>query len=562
MTTDTAALRVERTPAPQRPGSAGRLLRRHRLTLLLLAAALCVGVLGPLLLSWWTGSLRIPHNDSWAFSRSAEIFARTGHITLFNWNAMSLVGAFVPFGPLARTIFSQQCAIAVLSVLSLAAAFDVLRAVIGPRRAALGLLVLVIWPGFGLLSTSMMTDIPAFAATTLTLAVGRRAIERRSVPLFALTGLLGLWGFTIREQTIAAAAGVLGAALLRPHLRERRMLVWYGVIALVLGAAAGVFELWRRALPNGSSPTFSQISYPGTKAVIESSVGGVLLLGLMVSPLVFLAARPLRWNSLAIRCSLATFIVTAGMVHWYGVHFPQNYFLEQGSYATAYLGNRPPIVPRTAWELLLPLACVSTSLLAGMLVERIRRIPVELALFLAVTAIGTLMEVVEGEILFDRYVFPAVLPVLALVLLEPLRPRERSRIRLGVAAGVGLFLTVITSMLTANALAFDAAVWRTAQNLVDTGAASPAYVDAGLDWDGYYSPDGAQNTPDPAAIYGLYDKADQLGHGEACYVIAASKQHQETDFFTLVKTVKYDKFGVPGEVNMIWVYRTYQPNCH
>ena len=563
MTTDTAALRVEHTPASQRPRWPRRLLDpRHRLTLVLLAVSVCVGVLGPLALSWRTGSLHIPHNDSWAFSRSAEIFARTGHIRLFNWNAMSLMGAFVPLGPLARTIASQQCTIAVLSVLSLAAAFDVLRAVIGPRRAAVGLLFLAIWPGFGLLSTSLMTDIPAFAATTLTLAVGRRAIERGSVRLFALCGLFGLWGFMIREQTIAALLAILGAALLQPRLRTRRMLISYGALAVPLGIAAGVFELWRRALPNGSSPTFSQISYPGTKAVIETSLGGALLLGLMVSPLVFLAARPTRWSSIAVRCSLATFIVTAGMVHWYGVRFPQNYLLIQGSYTTAFLGSRANVIPHRAWSLLLPLACVSTALLVGLLIERLRRIPAELSLFLVITVLGTLMEVVEGEILFDRYVFPAMLPVLALVLIEPMQLRRRSRVRVGFAATVAVFLGVITSLLTANALSFDAAVWHTAQHLVDSGAASAQHVDAGLDWDGLYSPDGAQDTADPNAIYGIYSKAAELGHGEPCYVVAASPQNTELDYFTLVRTVKYDKYGVPGRVAKLWVYRTYQQSCH
>ena len=276
MTTGTAELcDLERTTAApdRRPA---RAVGRHRVTLLLLAATLSLGVLGPLLLSWKTGSLHIPHNDTWAFSRSAEIFTRTGHIRLFNWNAVALIGAFVPLGPLGRSIATQQCAIALLSLITLGAAFDVLRPVTGSRRAALGLLVLVIWPCYGLLSTSLMTDIPAFAATTLTLAVGRRAVQRASTPLFALTGLIGLWGFTVREQTITATFAVLGAALLRPRLRERALLIRFAVILLVLGAAAAVFELWRRSLPNGSSPTFSRISFPGMDCVIATSLGGLL----------------------------------------------------------------------------------------------------------------------------------------------------------------------------------------------------------------------------------------------------------------------------------------------
>jgi hypothetical protein len=563
MTTDTAApsgaARVLPHPVQARRVSA---LRRHRVTLAILTAAVFIGVIGPLLLSWWTGSLHIPHNDTWAFSRSAEIFARTGHIRLFNWNAMALIGAFVPLGPLGRTIASQTCAIAVLSVISLLVAFDVLRRVTGARRAALGVLVLVIWPGYGLLSTSLMTDIPAFASAVLVLAIGRRAIERESVALLALCGLIGLWGFTVREQTIAATVAVFGAALSRPRLRSRSALISLGAIVLVLGAAAGAVELWRRSLPNGSSPTFNQISVAPMAAVIGTSLGGLLLIGLMVSPVVFLVARPSTWSPRSRAWAQRTFVISAVGMLWYGVHFTQNYLSTQGSYAAAFLGTRPDVLPQTVWDLLLPLACVSSALLAGLVVERIRKLPPELALFLMLTAAGSVLETYEGEILFDRYIFPAVLPLLALLLREPLRPSTLGRPRLAIGAGVGALLTLITGALTANALSFDAATWHTAQQLVDSGAASAAYIDAGLDWDGYYSPDGVADEPDPDTMYGIYAKAGQLGHGQPCYVIASRPQDQDLYTFTLVATPGYDKFGVYGPRNQLFVYRTYRGTCH
>ena len=76
---------------------------RHLATFAGLLATLVIGVAGPLALAWKTGSIHIPHNDTWAFSRTAEIFARTGHIKLFNWNAMSLMGAIVPTAAGLRT---------------------------------------------------------------------------------------------------------------------------------------------------------------------------------------------------------------------------------------------------------------------------------------------------------------------------------------------------------------------------------------------------------------------------------------------------------------------------
>ncbi|WP_034271877.1 glycosyltransferase family 39 protein [Actinospica robiniae] len=566
MTTDTAASRVAAQPAtpapapPARPRS--RPLPRHLVTITALLATLLLGVAGPLALAWKTGSIHVPHNDTWAFSRTAEIFARTGHIRLFNWNAMSLLGAIVPLGPLGRTIASQSCTIAALSVVTLAAAFDVLRGVTGSRRAALGLLVMASWPCYGLLSTSLMTDIPAFAATTLTLALGRRAIERGSKTLFALCGLVGLWGFTVREQTIAATVAVLLAALLRPRLRRRGMLIWFGLLTVVLGAAAGAFELWRRTLPNGSSPTFEQISRPDMSAVIAGFLGGVLLLGLVVSPLVFLVARPSTFSPSARAWSRRTLLVTTVGVLWYGVSFPQNYFLIEGAYSSAYLGHRPDVIPRTAWDLMFPLAIVSTSLLVGLAVDRMRTLRPELALFLLFTLFGTFLEVFEGEILFDRYIFPMALPTAAMLLREPLRLGLSSRLRKGFAAGVGVFLALVTAALTANALSYDAANWRVAQQLVASGAASPEHIDAGLDWDGYYSPDGAQALADPTSVPGIYEKAAALNDAHPCYVVASRPQDQDDYSFTLVETVPYEKYGLPGAHNELFVYRTWVGTCH
>lgn len=67
---------------------------------ILLGAAVVLGVVLPLVVAFRTGSIHIPHNDSWTFSRAAQAFARTGHVRLFGWDAMALVGLVVAAGPL------------------------------------------------------------------------------------------------------------------------------------------------------------------------------------------------------------------------------------------------------------------------------------------------------------------------------------------------------------------------------------------------------------------------------------------------------------------------------
>lgn len=544
------------------------------LTVALLALAALIGVIGPLILAARTGSISIPHNDAWSYSRSAQIFARTGHIELFNWDAMAVVGAFLPLGPLLGSITVQSCYIAVLALLSLAACFDLLRPYVGGRKAAVAVLIVTIWPGFGLISTSFMTDIPSFAASTIALAIGRRAVERRSFPLFALCMLVGVWGVTVREQTVAAPIAVLGAALLRRELRTRAMILKLLALGVLEAAAAGAFELWRRGLPGGSAPSLLHLGYPGTHSVFYTCVSAVLLLGLMLSPLLVVAARPLRWSWAARIVAVLTFVVVLAAVERHGVGFPQNYLTIGGSYPGAAIGSRPDVIPLAAWDVLEPIGCVGAGLLAGVLVSRFRLWRPDLWMFAFLTALGTLAETMEGELLFDRFLLPLALCLAPLLLLdreskrEPeVRPETRQGLarafgtaRTSFAVAVGVFLAGVVSLLTANALTFDAAVWHTAQGVVASGEATPQYVDAGLAWTGYYSPYGMQNTIDPNAEPGVYSKTRQLTDDHPCYIIDA--QRKTTFDWTLENTTWYRKYGLFGKSASIYVFRTPEVDCH
>ena len=568
MTTDATAT----SPAPAAPpapphGTAAEpgWLRRHRLPAALVSAALFLGVLGPLWLSAYTGSIAIPHNDTWAFSRTAQIFAHTGHLVLFNWNAMALLGMILPLGPFGGSITVQSCVVAVLALIALVAIFDLFRAHGGPRRAALGLLVIALWPGFGLISTSLMTDIPALAAVTVTLALGRRALEQGSFLLLTLAALVGFWGFSVREQVIAAPLGVFVAALLQPRFRTRASIKRMVAILLPLCALAGVFELWRRGMAGGGSPSFDVETFPGVTNVVLAVLSGWLLLGLILSPLILLVARPFSWDRTRLYVAGGTFFVLANAALWGGLQLPQNYLTIAGPYNGAFLGNRPDVVPQTVWDLLVPLACVCGGLLAGVLVGRLRRLRPELAGYAVFMIAGTLLEVVEGQILFDRYVLPVALPIVALLLSEPLRTpkaeasaRER-RTRLALGGAAGLFVGAITTLMTANALSFDAATWHAAQAVVSSGKASADYVDAGLDWTGYHSPDGMQDQPDLYAEPGIFAYSPRLGHDQPCYVVASRPQSQPD--WTLVETPGYRVYGFFGNTEYLEVYRTTMTVC-
>ncbi|NUT51809.1 MAG: hypothetical protein HOV94_31630, partial [Saccharothrix sp.] len=149
----------------------------HRAVWALFGSAVVVGLVVPLSLAVTTGSLSIPHNDSWAYSRIAETFGRTGRIELLGWNRSALFGQFLPLGPLASRLEAQHVFVALLGLVALVATYDLCVASTGRRRAALAAVAVALWPGFGLLATSFMSDMPTLAAVTACLALGRRAVS-------------------------------------------------------------------------------------------------------------------------------------------------------------------------------------------------------------------------------------------------------------------------------------------------------------------------------------------------------------------------------------------------
>jgi hypothetical protein len=496
----------------------------------LLGLAALLGVLLPLALSGVTGSLSIPHNDTWAFSRSAQIFAHTGEFHLFNWNDMALVGTFVPLGPLASSIAVQQVYVAVLALVGLAAFFDLARGVAGPRRAAFGTVLAALWPGYGLMGTSLMTDIPAFAAVCVCLTLGRRAYLRGSLPLLLCSTLAGLWGTTTREQAAAAPAVILGVALLDRHLRAR-----FGtrrLIAIILGllVLAGGFELWRRGLAGGGAPPFTHMGRPSIASIGGTCVECWLTVALPLSPAVLLAARVRGWApwvriaAAAVLCVLVAAVLT-------GHGFLGNYLEPGGAYQEAYLGPHVLFIPSAAYDVLLAIACVSGALLAGLVLSRIRRLPRELMLFGVLTVLGTGFEVVQGHVVYDRYLLPLAVALVPLVLLDPLRCETAGPLYAARRVAGGFAAVVVAGAMTllgANALAFDSA-------------------------------NGMQDTTDPDIAPGIPGADGYLGVDDPCYVITAHRQ--SVPGWTLEGTWAYRTYAVGGPERTLRIYRTAAATC-
>ena len=540
---------------------------RHNGSRILLACGLLVAIVLPLALGVETGSISIPHNDAWSYSRIGQHFGRTGEIRLLSWNRSSLVGQIVVLGPLARYIAVQQVFVALLSALGLLASYDLLAPTLGRTRAAFATLVLAVWPELGLLSTSFMSDVPALTGVLVCLALGRRALLRGSVPLLAASLAVGLWGVTVREQALAAPAAVLAAALVGTRYRRRfglPSLVTAGAIFLI-GLVA--FELWRRSLAHDDPPADIPAAAMVPR-VADVTIAGFFLLALAVAPAVFTVARPWRWFPTAWLASAVA--AGAAVLLWHDHNLSDfllsDYITPRGPYSSTLIGSRT-MLPATAFRLLVLLAVVSGVLLAGLLVERRRHLPSLLRWFLVLTAGGLIATRAAGQEVFGRYLVVLIPALLCLLLArhESGAPAEGAGrlaglrrfaervwpqgLRVGVAVAVTAFLAVLSLLVTAYGSALDAARWHAGQQLADAGVPAKD-IDAGFEWSGYHSPDGVDSQPVSDSFNWYSWRFRENGR---CFAVSSSPQRHGR--WRLVRVTRYRSFVVTG-TGRLWVYDT------
>jgi Dolichyl-phosphate-mannose-protein mannosyltransferase len=507
----------------------GRRAERH--PIVSLVAVIGLSVILPTVLAALTGNLAIPHNDAWAYSLIAEHFARTGVIRLVGWNNPFSVGQAVVLGPLGTAIVAQQLFVAVLAVVALGATFLLLSSYLSRPRAVFGVAVVAAFPGFGLLSTSFMGDVPTYCAIIGTLLIGRLAIERHSLTRLAVAVAIGLWGFTVREQAIAACVCVLISAFVTwtDNTMRHRVVALAGIAA----AVAIILEAWRRSLANGQTPTAAVHPIGGAVVCAEA----MFTFGLLLLPAAAATVRPSSWSTPARWAAVLT--GAAGVVLLARSHelLLGNYLDVHGPYSEVLLGTRR-VLPAGIWGLLKVGAWVGGILVAGELVDGFRRLDRSLGLFGLLTVLGIAFEALTGQSTFDRFLLP-LLPVGIIVILGGDDRHEMSTTR-AIAASASLAALFAASLvMTVNGLALDHARWNAAQSVVRTGV-KPSQIDAGLEWVGYHYPGpavDARRTMQRAALpwyaQTLFPRAPE------CYVLTSSA------------------FGDLGRLVEIFHYRTY-----
>ncbi|MDM7886467.1 hypothetical protein QUG92_15260 [Curtobacterium sp. RHCKG23] len=551
----------------------------------LLGLAVLIGVLLPVTVAALSGNLAIPHNDGWAYSRIAETFGRTGRVELVGWNRSTLLGQVVPLGPLARSIVAQQLFIAVCSLVFLTSVHELLLPRLGAARAGVATIVVALWPGYALLSTSFMGDIPALALAGVTVLVGTRALERDSPWLFVVAMLIGLWGCTVRLQAIAAPAAVALAFLLATRRSAPRRVVRTRPV-LVLGVAVGltaVFALylvWFSHLPNSDPAEFGLRRHALVETASQAA-RGYFELALVGAPAALLFARPWQW-----RWRGATAIVVVVGVGLWSLHrngagrfFLPNYLSSGGAYADAVPPGRVVFAPEV-WQVVAVVSIVAGALLAACWAERARtplRLPV-LTSYTVFAVVGTLLVFATPQQSYGRYLI-AVLPfVLAGCLLPGARRRAEAgdravrsprltprRLPRALTTLTAACLTVVVGTLsvgiTLNAFSYDIARWRAGERAVAAGFPA-SRVDAGFEWVGMHAAGGVVNRDAFEPGWGFEAKFSDT---PACVVATDATPRQMQRYrpgnrWTVREQVPYATWLVAGQRQFV-VYETHETGC-
>jgi len=520
-------------------GTERRVNWRHALPL---AGVICLCVGWPALLAHYTGSLGIPHNDAWAYSLIAQRYAHGGAFELVGWAAVGLAGQVVVLGPLGASIVIQHLFVAALASVGLLATYGWLIPRVGAGRALLSTALVGLMPDFGLLATSYMTDLPAYAAVVSCLFLTDHALRTRQTRYLLGALAVGTWGVTVRELAIVGPVVAVVVTAMAWRGRERWIALLGGVFSFLVIVG---FEMWRRSLAYGEPPWFHVD--PVYAATIAAC--GCFTVALAVFPAALLTARPGSWSRRArLMSALALLVAVVGACVLQGKVFLGNYLQRSGAYSDASIGVRS-VFPNWWWFGLVAIACVSVALIVGCVIDAGVSLDPMFGLLLLLLVGGTFVQALTGHLIFARYVLLVVVIVCVALLGSP-RVGERSRPsgprRVLVLVAIA-FLVATSTAITGNALAWDAARWQAASALVARGVPATD-IDAGLEWVGYHASGPAAWSSAHTGALAFYMPA--FAHSRECYAISASP----LEGLRLDSTERYHTYGLVGS-STLWVYR-------
>jgi hypothetical protein len=586
-----------------------------------LAGLALIGVALPVAVNAWAGALDVPYSDEFTFRRTALAFQQTGELRLGGWSIMTFVGqllAVQPFLALSGgAAWGFGVTAAAFSLLAIVAGYALARRFLSPGPAAVAVLMLIAFPGYLVEAPTFMTDIPAMALELLCLGLAAHALDgtkpRIARPRLLLLALLaGVAAFSIREFGLAAPVAVLVAASLATWAdgsaggtRSRLAAIAVAWVA-TLGACLGLY-VFSSKLPGQAPPQLHELTWSDVTYARQA----IATTALALSPAMAVAAGGwLRSWLGGLRSADRAAIVGAivGFVLGVGLYAPELIAAIKGGIPGMIVGNvlsaagstgsgagpgtRPGLFVAPTWKLLNLLALAAVLLgsgvvgaLAARAVTRVRVAGLEpltawlasptglLMTFGGLYLGGTLVFGVVGS-LYDRYLWPLILPLGAPLLasgLTPPPPASASSTdasgatpRAIVVASRGLAAVIIAAFLASsvalllNRAAVDVGRWNTAEALVAAGYPADR-VDAGYEWVGDHAARVVVPDHGPAPGERWYHLI--VEDYRPCAIVASSSLVEPGIELASVTPAAYRLLLFTGPPAPMYVYRTDEAGC-
>jgi hypothetical protein len=545
---------------------------------------LAAGVFLPLLTGALAGSLDVPRNDDWSYRRIATTLATTGKLEMDGAAETMLLGQILVTQPLLSLSNGASWAFTVAGVIfsagAVVGAYVMARQILSPTRAGLAALLLLLFPGYLAYATSYMNDVPALAAQFITVAFGAIAVSRRPVRLrwLALAALIGCVAFSMRHFALAAPAAVLLVAICAERRNRRIWVIAFGTALVCLA-----LQVFRSSLAGQLGEVDKDI---GMATRLPPAIVTIAFVTLPAA-LVAVATSGSKWHRRDVRFGaiFGVGMVAIQIVRWakFGT-FPDallhNLVTRWGTPDQYYVpGVRPILLADPLWLLFNIAALIAVLIvppvIAGVIGMHLRRrqysiraslgaddSPLAMVAVFALLAAGSVAVFGLFWIVFDRYLWPIVPPLAAVLMVETpatagarLKQGEPSRLYGAGVLAICALLATLALPLMANSNAFDAARWRAGTLLLSVGV-PPDTIDAGYEWVGFHStvqPRPAD--PVPARIWYL----GWWPAFETCGLVSSSDLKPAEG--TLIAVDHYPLYLIGGPAAPLYTYRINSLQC-
>jgi hypothetical protein len=469
----------------------------------------------------WHGALGAARNDDWAYLRVAERLADTGEFRLDGWTHMTFVGQAALAWPLARlfgtSILTFQLTVAGLGAIGLAALWWTVRSWLPWRLAAIVVGLTAVGPLYPSLAISFMTDVPAFAASSLCVLAATRSARSWTPGWFAVMCASGVVSVSIREYGLVPLAVGLVVAQRQVDRSLRRL------VALASGATAAAcvaLLAWRRTISAGGPSTRLELGFDAVIAGIDQFARGLVTLALLVAPVAIAAAirRGRRFAahwppSRTFGVALVALAVWSLLMWRSGIRFVGNYVgarsysLVEGPLPMVLPGWLDAVAKLVAAVALLAM-CLGVGYRSAAALSRPaggRLVDVELsqlgpravvtAMLVATLGVHAALCLATDAPFFDRYLLAPAAWTTALSAHDltggGVDRGRRGRCGVLAAGASSAVLLLVSAQLVNSAAALDGGAWRAAEHASEMF--DPATIDGGFAWFGYHQ-DGSVHT--------------------------------------------------------------------